>query len=160
MAEAFYDFARQFKHGQRGEEVLDAFFGARYNILPATAADERRGIDRYFTDVTGRQLTVQYKTDTTAATTGNVFVEVVSVDTHGKPGWVFSCRADWLVYYVPGWRTAFAVIPDNLRAALPKWYETCTLRPVRNKSYHTIGLLVPRLVFGAACQQVIDLDGE
>ena len=95
-----YQFDAQHADGLAGEAFLDALFSRWYRIRPASAAQQRRGIDRWFRTTT-RRLAVEYKTDHTAARTGNAFVETVSVDTAHKPGWAYTSQADYLVYYIP-----------------------------------------------------------
>jgi hypothetical protein len=155
----FYDFAESFGRGKRGEDILDTYFADRFDIRPVSMDQDRLGIDRIFTNHLGRQLTVQYKTDRTAATTGNVFIETVSVDYPPKAGWVFSCSADWLIYYVPGWDMAYVVRPAALKAKVREWYGAHQCRAIPNKSYHTIGVLVPRHIFATVAEREIDLRG-
>lgn len=155
---AFYDFAESFNRGKRGEDILDTYFANRFDIRAATMDQERIGIDRIFTNRLGRQLTVQYKTDRTAGRTGNMFIETVSVDYPPKAGWVFSCTADWLIYYVPGWATAYVVRPAALKAIVRDWLDTYQCRAIRNQNYHTVGVLVPRHIFASVAERVIDLE--
>ena len=138
-----YDFQKKLREGQRHERFLDDYYRAKFAIEPATMADERRGIDRFFTDRrTGRRYAIQYKADTTAARTGNAFVETVSVDTTGAPGWVHSCQADFIVYYIVGKGPAYVVRPGDIRKRLKRWEREFPLRTIANNGYITVGIVV------------------
>lgn len=140
-----YDFDTQLRRGQNGEAELDAWFGRTFVIRPATREEQRQGIDRWFTDRrSGERLSVEYKTDWTASRTGNVFVETVSVDTAGKPGWAVSSRAEWLVYFLPDDGLAYVIPFADLRRALPRFERDYPTRRIANRGYHTVGLLVPQ----------------
>lgn len=139
-----YDFKRQLANGERGEAFLDAFFARVYDITPATAAEQRQGIDRHFVNrTTGAKLTVEYKTDTRAARTNNAFIETVSVDRVGKSGWAYTSQADWLAYFVPGQELVYLIHFSDLRQRLPKWATRYPVREALNAGYKTLGLLVP-----------------
>ena len=98
-----YNFDVQLAQGESGEARLDRFFSTWFQIQPATPEEQRQGIDRWFSDRRRpRTLAVEYKTDHTAARTGNAFIETISVDSEQKAGWAFTSQADLLLYYVPG----------------------------------------------------------
>lgn len=150
MTTAVYSFQQQLAKGQTYEQQLDAQFSELYIIQPATPQQQRQGIDRVYRrrKAPHEVLYVEYKADSTAARTGNAFVETVSVDTTGKPGWAVSSQADWLFYLVPGTCEALYIIQmDKLRKQLPKWRQTCQERRIPNEGYHTVGLLVPLAEF-------------
>ncbi len=144
-----FDFDTQLREGVRGEHGLDTAFAADWRITPATVADQRRGIDRYFTHrETQEHLTVEYKTDYTAGRTHNGFLETVSVDTPpGKPGWVFTCQADFLFYYIPADSLVYALRPPRIRhfvGHLSHWRRPVS---IPNRGYRTWGYVVPLRVF-------------
>lgn len=141
-----YQFDTQKRVGVAGEETLDAFFRQwrGLHIRPATDAEQRRGIDRMFTvAATGREVAVEYKTDYMAGRTGNAFVETVSVDRAGKPGWAVSSEAYFLIYLVPEPRTIYVIRMQDVRRRLPAWRQIYPERTVANDGYNTVGLLVP-----------------
>jgi hypothetical protein len=139
-----YDFQEKLREGQRHERYLDEHYRDRFVVEPASRADERRGIDRYFTERrTGRRYAIQYKADTTAARTGNAFIETLSVDTSGAPGWALSCQADFIVYYVVGIGPAYVIRPAAIRRQMARWEREYPSRRIANRGYHTVGLLVP-----------------
>jgi len=141
--------ADQLAKGEAAEAMLDHYFASRCQIQPATRAQQRQGIDRIFTHrQSGKCYTVEYKTDWTAARTGNAFIETVSVDTQGTPGWAYSSQADWLAYFIPDHRAIYLVAFADLRAQLPQWLATCKAAPpIPNHGYHTLGILVPLATF-------------
>jgi len=86
---------------------------------------------------------VEYKTDHTAARTGNAFIETISVDSEQKAGWAFTSQADVVLYYVPGRDQVYVLRTTAVRSRLPFWLQACEVRQVPNDGYHTHGLLVP-----------------
>lgn len=148
-----YSFAPQFKQGQYYERLLDQKFSDRFVITPATRNEERRGIDRRYQDCkTRRRFTVQYKGDKTAARTHNAFVETVSVDTLGIPGWVYTTQAQYLFYYIPGPENLYILTFAKLRGQLARWIALYPQRSVPNNGfnntrYQTVGVLVPLVEF-------------
>ena len=139
-----HDFARQKARGATGELFLDRVFVESYRIRRATEREQRRGIDRVFTNrETGRETRVEYKTDYRAAETHNAFVETVSVDSDGKQGWAYTSEADYLVYYVPGDGLVYVLALETLREQLPRWAEAYPHSVALNDGYNTHGVLVP-----------------
>lgn len=137
-------FAECLARGQEGEAFLDEFFGQWNTIEPASRAEERQGIDRWFTcRRSGRRYSVEYKTDTTAARTGNAFIETVSVDTAGKQGWAFTTRAAFVLYYVPPDDLIYVLRPRRLRAELADWQSRYPTKSTPNEGYRTHGICVP-----------------
>jgi hypothetical protein len=154
-----YRMDRQLAKGEQAEEILDNFFADRFHIVPATRTQQRQGIDRVFTHrTTGQPFTVEYKTDWTAGRTGNVFIETVSVDASGKPGWAYASQADWLAYFIPGRGLICLIRFDILRQHLPQWRQTCPpAPPIPNRGYNTRGILVPLDEFRRRCQRVFHI---
>lgn len=151
-----YDMRRQLKQGEAAEKYLDSYFVDEFDIRPATRDQQRAGIDRIFTRRSdGKKWSVEYKADKTAARTGNAFVETVSVDTANKPGWAYSCQADFLFYYVVGIGPLYIIRPRDLRRQMDKWRSLYPERRIPNGSYHTIGLLVPLHEFEKLAAQIL-----
>lgn len=150
-----YSFQAQQRVGEQGETALDLWFSRFYLLWPASTDQERRGIDRVATHrLTGRVLTLQYKTDTRAVRTGNAFVETLSVVPH-KPGWAVSCMADYLCYWVVG-GCLYICTPQAIRKALEPWSQAYPSRQVPNRGYTTEGLLVPLPQFEAISKIIIE----
>jgi hypothetical protein len=149
-----HDFTRSFETNKAYEAELDKHFAVEFDITPATRRQERAGIDRFFVHKgSGVRWSVEYKTDHMTATTGNVFVETVSVDTDGKPGWALTSLAQLLVYYVPPKEYALLADMGAVKRSLADW-ERFRRAEVDNGSYRTVGLLVPLEAFRAACYEV------
>ncbi len=153
-----YDFNTQLKQGAEGEQELDDFFSRWYVINPATAEQQRQGIDRTYTVIDSRiSKTVEYKSDTTASKTGNAFVEVVSVETDQvcKLGWAHTSKADILLYFLPSDGLVYVLKMDDLRRKLGKWIQRYKTRYVANVGYKSAGLIVPLREFEQMAIQVI-----
>jgi hypothetical protein len=140
-----YKFAEQLAIGEAWEQKLDQFFLARFpvRILPASMADQRRGIDRLFVSESGSIDEIEYKADSLAGRTGNAFIETVSVDTTGKPGWAVSSQAKYLVYLVTEPETIYFISMGRIRAKLSRWQTIYKEASAQNNGYKTLGLLVP-----------------
>lgn len=153
-----YDFTEQKKSGASGERYLDDFFSRWYAITPATEAQQRQGIDRHFTQrASGNISTVEYKTDWTAAHTGNAFIELISVDCRFVVGWAYSSCADILLYLVPA-AAIYVIRFAQLRLQLPFWTRRYEMRSVQNEGYRARGILVPLVDLAKVAQQVIALN--
>jgi hypothetical protein len=142
---SIYNFNQQMQQGRDGEAFLDAFFADKgYEIRPASEEEQRQGIDRAFTSPrTGKVSRVEYKTDQTAARTGNAFIETVSVDVAGKMGWALTSQADILVYYIPPSRTIIVVPFMALHWEMPRWLRDYPPRQAQNNGYSTHGIIIP-----------------
>jgi len=152
-----FDFDTQLGKGEDWERQLDRHFQKWFKIAPATMDQQRTGIDRIFTDANGRVLTVEYKSDERASSTGNAFVETVSVSTTGKQGWAYTCRADLLLYFLPGDLLIYVWKPEKLRRHLSKWECKYRTVSVPNSGYVTKGILVPLAEFEQYAEQAISI---
>ena len=140
-----YEFEERLLVGERSEQLLDQFFRRWFAIAPTSIADQKcHGGDRTFQRRDGSTFTVEYKADTIAASTGNAFIELVSVDRLNRDGWARSSIADQLAYYVTGSDTCYVVPMRQLREALPQWEQRYPHRRAHNvDDYHSEGVLVP-----------------
>jgi hypothetical protein len=139
-----YDFNQQLTQGEQGEAVLDAFFSRFYDVAAVSMDWQRLGIDRIFTcKATGRRWSVEYKTDWKTAGTHNVFIETVSVDVAGKPGWVFASCAQLLVYYIPQWNKFYVWNLLDLRGMVNRLAKKYDTKDIANNGYTTQGIPVP-----------------
>jgi len=153
-----YSFDAQKARGSSGEQFLDHWFVAEYEVRQATQQEQRRGIDRVFTHrQTGRCYAVEYKTDYKAAEPGNAFIETVSVDTAGKSGWAYSSEADLLIYYIPGDGLIYVLALQALRRELPRWVQEYRPGAAQNEGYATHGVLVPLDEFERIAEVVISV---
>lgn len=153
-----YNFESQLQKGETHEQTLDGYFSDRFTISPVSMDEQRHGIDRTFVNrETGATLKVEYKADSKAASTGNAFVETVSVDTTHKAGWAFTSQADFLVYFVPPDATAYVIRTPILKGKVVGWSEKYPERSIPNNGYNTIGILVPLSEFEKIAETVVCL---
>lgn len=139
---------QQWVSGQAVADFLDRFFEARgWAIEPTTPHEERvlcLGDRRYRRD--GTHYTVEYKSGLQTAVTGNVFLETISVDSQRKPGWVYTCRADFIFYAALGNGLILAFKPEKLRAeieGLKARFRVAKTGKGQNRGYDTHGVVVP-----------------
>jgi len=128
----------------RWAPVLDDWFRQMYVIDDATMEQQWRGIDRIVHAEDG-PVTLDYKCDTRARDTKRLFMETVSNSETGRPGWLLTSEAEWLVYFVVPddvWMFRFACLRQQLAA----WRQTWPEKPARNDRYSTLGLCVPMFV--------------
>lgn len=136
--------------GLAGEQFLDEYFKGRgFRILTAPPAMQLQGVDRIFIDSDNQGTTIEYKTDKTAGRTHRAFVETVSVDVEGTPGWAYTSKADVLAYYIPDDGLVYVIRFSELRRRLSIWLKVYREVSIPNKgkpgtqSYKTRGILVP-----------------
>lgn len=153
-----HTFTKSAKAGDIGEAALDSYFSRWYTITAVNRERQKQGIDREFVSkLTSMTYSVEYKTDDKAANSKNVFIELVSVDKDGKPGWAYYSQAQLLACYIPTIGEIILMDMVQLKLALPTWLKTCKQRPARNYDdngnflYNTIGLLVPLKKFKQCC---------
>lgn len=122
--------------------------GQGFSIRQTTPHEERVLClgDREFTRA-GRSFFVEYKSGIQTFYTGNVFLETISVDTgNKKPGWVYTCRADFIYYACLLNGKILVFLPDHLRAVIEglklKFREVPTGKG-QNSGYNTHGLIIP-----------------
>ena len=139
---------QQFKQGKDVEVWLDTYFRGRGFEIRALSIDEERRQclgDRHFSKGE-HSFNVEYKSGIQTAITGNVFLETISVDTANKPGWVYTCRAEYLMYACLLNRKILVFKPDELRARideLKKKFKTVATSNGQNQGYKTWGVIVP-----------------
>jgi len=139
-----YEFDKQLEDGENHEEELDNYYSKWYQISKISLTAQKAGIDRVWTNnKDGFRYSVEYKSDTTAARTGNAFIETVSVDTSNKPGWAYSSCSQILIYYIPPLKIAYRFKTLEIKYFVNEWKKKYRLQPILNKGYKTIGILVP-----------------
>jgi len=143
-----FEKSQQYVSGSTVAEYLDTYLLARGWEVRATSQQEERTLclgDRYIAKA-NRSYFIEYKSGIQTHYTGNVFIETISVDTDGKPGWLYTCKADFLLYacILDGCILVFK--PDDLRSKAPMLVKRYPTRPTsngQNVGYKTHGLLVP-----------------
>jgi hypothetical protein len=149
-----YGFEEQLTKGEKREKELDEFFSRVFVIDKVDMSSQKAGIDRIWTDPKGYRYSVEYKSDEKTAFTGNAFVETISVDRSGKPGWAYSSCAQVLVYYVPSWHKAYCITMLTIKHKLQEWCNTYSTAPALNREYNTVGLLIPMSEFEKYCFRI------
>lgn len=118
---------------------------------------EYRPVHKLVEDIRGTDgfmvIRVQVKAERRVHETGNVFVEVVSNDRKGTPGWA-RCRGNAHRFYLlaPGLGLIWRVDQDELIRVTPTWERQYRTAPSPNPGYNTLGVLVPQRVF---CEAVV-----
>ena len=153
-----YNFKESLKKGKEGEEILDEYFGERFEIIPTELTLDKLGIDRIFITPKGVKYGVEYKTDYKAKDSGNLYLETVSVRKGGHAdtlGWGYTCMAQLLCYYVAP-STIYVIDVLWLKRMLPSLsgYKEVV---VKNKGYEGAGILIPLEDMEALCEEVIEL---
>jgi hypothetical protein len=144
-------FKESLGRAKRFESEIDAHFRESYTVVPLTVGAEKRGAgDRVFIkhDKQTQAYLVEYKTDEQAESTGNFFVELISIDrgANQRMGWAYTCIADYIMFYRPKSKIICVIKTEMLRATLPSWRESYIMRPsgsALNNGYDSYGILVP-----------------
>jgi hypothetical protein len=161
MGHKTYGFEEQLRIGEEHEKTLDAYLGRWYEVIPATMAEQRRGIDRtIIAHDSGNEWKVEYKADERASKSGNAFVETVSAyvdDMNETLGWAHTSQADLLLYYLPQSKVVYVWDVGVLRSFLREWNNSYPKRFIQNEGYKAIGILIPLKVFGEGAKRVINL---
>src|SRR5574341_1512714 len=93
---------QQFKTGKQVEAFLDDYYRKMGYVIRQTTQHEEQALclgDRQFS-INGSNFFVEYKSGIQTFYTKNIFLETISVDTAEpqKPGWVYTCLADYILY--------------------------------------------------------------
>ncbi|MEK4798049.1 hypothetical protein NYE37_03845 [Thermoactinomyces sp. FSL K6-2592] len=140
-----HSFQEKLKEGEAFERELDNHFSKWYQIEKVNIKTQRKmGIDRIFKNrFDGKIIKVEYKADSAAGKTGNIFVETISNSKSGAEGWAIKCQADIVIYFIPMTGELIAVRPIDILLNLPRWIATYKKAPAFNSSYRSFGRLVP-----------------
>lgn len=154
-----YQLAPKLAEGEHHERALDSYLNRWYRIRDVARVWQRLGIDRILTcRRTGRVISVQYKADTTAARTGNAFIETTSVDTAGVPGWALTCAAQYVVYYIPPRHVAYVVPGLLIKTLAARWQaEGRPTRRIPNDGYCAEGMLIPLSEFATHAERTLTI---
>lgn len=141
----------QFKNGKDVERFLDAYFSALGFAVEVLGYEEERvkhlGDRRLHRG--GLSILVEYKSGIQTFYTGNVFLETVSVDATNRPGWVYTCQADQIVYAALLNRKLLWIEPKILRDRINGFqqrFRTVKTSKGQNTGYDTHGVIVPLAV--------------
>ena len=150
-----FEFTRQLHIGETGEAALDAFFARWYTIRKVSRELQSLGIDRIFVrEKTGIEYAVEYKTDARSESSGNIFIETVSVDTDASKGWALKSLAQVLIILQPASGTIYWCEMAAIKRRVPKWRKRWGERTVKNKTYKSSGVPVPVKEFAKICESM------
>jgi len=65
------------------------------------------------------------------------------VDSVDKPGWAYTCQADYLFYYIPADGLVYVLRPFRIRHFVGHLVHWRYPVAVPNRTYHTWGFVVP-----------------
>lgn len=157
-------FDESYHQGLQGEAILDQHFDRWFTIRPASAIEQRQGIDRWYIrripDGRQRVMAIEYKTDYRAVETGNAFIEIISIDSQAKGGWAYRSQADYLMYYLPQADLVYMLSLQTIRTCLSRWAGEYPIRPAQNKAYNTWGILIALREFERYAYRVIPIGRE
>lgn len=143
-----YDFNTQLDYGEKQEDELYQYFDQDYIVTKTNLIEQKKGIDAYLENkFTGKKVSVEIKSDKAASSTGNAFIETVSVDTKKTPGWAYTSQAEYLIYHLPLDKLFYIIKFTWIRKKLDFWRKNCRTRTIPNRGYNTVGLLLPLYFF-------------
>lgn len=155
-----HDFDDSYRRGKEGEKDIDAAVAHLFVVEPVTLSEEKRfGVDRIWRLKQNHEIrmSVEYKTDDKAAKSRNAFIETISVDTNGSPGWAMKSVAQIFAYYVPPKHTIYLWHMSMIKVRLLEWVAHYPLASSPNRGYLTWGRLVPlKRVYEVAGWREID----
>jgi len=139
-----YKFKDSLEDGEKHEKVLDDYYSQWFYIQPVSFAAQKSGIDRTWTNISDNfRYSVEYKADSTAANTGNAFIETISVDTTNTMGWAYTSCSQLMIYYIPPLKKAYRCAILSLKHLLRGWIKKYGTVSIPNEGYNTIGIIVP-----------------
>jgi hypothetical protein len=150
-----YNFGSQLKSGQAGELILDTIFSKWYKIFTVSLEEDIDGIDRVFFANNDRK-TVQYKTDFLSSKTGNAYIELLSRSDLLTPGWIYTAKAEWLIYFVYP-TIIYCIDLQKMRRLLPIWETKYRKVKVQNTKFWGEGLIVPLSELRAISKTVLEV---
>ena len=163
MNQVIHEFNKSKKEGDKGEAILDKYFSQDNIILDVPFEMQKKGIDRVFYHKKHDFVeSVEYKTDSRAADTGNFFIEIWSNKEAKKKGWVYTSKTDTFMFYIPSKDICYEVEACVLRAEIKadeKSYKVgSALNRIPNDGgfYRSEGLLVPVETIKRICDEVYE----
>lgn len=125
---------------------------------PGDNEAQRRGVDRIIQLTNGKTLYVDEKKRRQSYP--DFFLEFISVDRTGAPGWIEKDLAiDFLAYAFIDTRRAYLLPWEPLRRAWrhfgEEWKARYGVRTVANSTYNTVGVCVPIAVVRSAVSRAM-----
>ena len=137
-------FREKFDEGERTARLLELHMVTEWPgtlVKRANREQERRGIDLWVKYTDGTHASIQIKSCNRISQTGNFFIETVSV-VPDKPGWIYSCESDFLVYIDAVTFDAYWFQTPALREAFCERWRLLREVSVPNEGYTTKGVPV------------------
>lgn len=149
---AMHTFDKSNAAGLAGESRVLAHLESTGWTIRRVGMDDgqRDGVDAVGTDPEGVEHRIEVKADAIAQRTHRAAIETVSNDVSGRPGWVHTSKADFILYLVEGDDVLYWLRPAALRGRLPEWQRRAERGAgnfrtfaAPNRGYRTLGVLVP-----------------
>lgn len=141
-------FKKQFDAGKSNEDKIANYFTKDgWTVTQLSQHDERKlklG-DKHFSKG-DCSFNVEIKQDGKAAYTGNLFLEIVSVNVAGVAGWMETTNAAYVVTTIPALKKILIFRTDVLRDSIDDLKSKFKVLPTRkelNKGYSSLGIIVP-----------------
>lgn len=158
-----YSFEEMRQQEREDAIRLDEIMAAWFEVQPATESQDKGGVDRWFVHrKSGHRISVQYKCDRKAESSGNAFIELVSVNGRPPtPGWAWNPKAELLLYFLPLSRQVYFVSPTKLYEYTMFWCTKNGQKLTPNEGYETIGVTIPlKTLEKTCCVGVLNKAGE
>lgn len=146
-----YHLQTKLKQGQASEQRVFALLeecSAKFNtkVRKSTRLEERMGYDFVIEDERGSgRCTVELKTDWRAETSGNTFLETYSALETKTLGWVYTSKADFLLYVLPNLGRGFCLRVGDIMDYIDAHPHLPT-KKISNRNgksrYTTVGVLL------------------
>ena len=136
------DFYSDLTYGKRGEKMIADALMARGNEVIDTSDNwyyREKDIDFIVITKSGKEITIEVKSDKASQTTGNFFIENYNSnnETHNYNGWFYYCEATHICFTQPENHKAYIVRFAELKQDIENnRYRTA-------KGYNASGFLVP-----------------
>jgi len=145
-----FDVDLQYSLDQRENELFDSFY---YRIFPGLRRIklvedldlQKKGIDKilYFKD--GRILTIDEKKR--RKDYGDILLEIWSIWEQRKPGWLYTCQSDYIVYAIMSSKKVYLLPVLLLKRAWimngKNWIKSYDIISANNKTYTTKSIAIP-----------------
>lgn len=149
MSGIAHDWESKLAEGTAGEDIVISALKKLGTVDRATSMElQRAGIDCFVNNETLGVLSLEIKTCSQVAKTGNVFLEYeVEYSDQKRLGWVLKTVAQRVVYYSPQQRKAYLMDSVALKRNLAQWKLTYPLGKAVSRGngneWIGIGVVVP-----------------
>jgi hypothetical protein len=135
---------------ERENEMFDRFY---YRVFPGLKLIEfandmemqRKGIDKILHFRSGKTVTIDEKKRRVAY--DDILLELISVVEKNRPGWLFTCQCDYIVYAIMPRQTVYLLPTLLLKTAWTKyhaeWLSAFKTINAWNNGYSTRSIIIP-----------------